>query len=110
MRHNVFVSYALMPDVHTALHMAGADAAGLITTAVREYIERHGHVACAQETQARVAMEGLGLQGTSAPQAQHRPPVAAPAPVFIHVLEPAPIEAPMPATSSAFAYSQLNDS
>ncbi len=106
MRHNFFVSFALDRDVHTALHLAGAQSADLIMLAVREYIERHDHPAGLLDVQMQAAIDGLGIQ---APVVGARA-----APVLAPVSAPAPAQVPAPAISSesagmAFAISQLDD-
>lgn len=61
MRYSLVVSYAANKDVHTALHMAGAQATELVNIAVREYLIKHGHPAALPDVQARIAAAGLGM-------------------------------------------------
>ncbi len=106
MRHNFFVSYALDRDVHTALHLAGAQSTDLIMQAVREYIVKHDHPAGSLDVQMQAAIDGLGIQG---PVVSAR---AAPVPAPVSASAPAQVPAPEINSESAgmaFAFSQLDD-
>ncbi len=109
MRYNFFVSYALDRDVHTALHLAGAQSTDLIMRAVREYVVKHGHPAGLLDVQMQAAIDGLGIQAPVV-SAQSAP---APVPVFVPVSVPVPAQASTPinqeSAGMAFAFSQLDD-
>ncbi len=105
MRHNFFVSFALDRDVHTALHLAGAQSTDLIMQAVREYVVKHGHPAGSLDVQMQAAIDGLGIQApvVGAQMAPAAAPVSAPVPVQAS----APIN--QESAGMAFAFSQLDD-
>lgn len=112
MRYDLFLSFSTNPDVHTALHMAGAEAPDLLITAMREYIERHGHPAGRTEVQTQAAMAGLGMAGQEAPVGPRQAPVTVSKPAAS-----APCPAPQAtepsdmadSPSAQFAQSQLDD-